>query len=146
MKKATTDYDFITGEQPDSLLVAAGRRLDVACLRSMNVLALQTTAIKHAAYQAVRAEQGHQRWDQRSAELREKLPNFREFSEVCAESWPDQAVEEAAEEMFKSWRQSPDHWQAVTSLNDGWGASMAYCDRRRVWYACMIFTQISSSG
>lgn len=138
MRTSVTDYDF-TDDQPNSKLVVAGRKLDVACLRSTNVLTLQAMAERHAAYQAAKAEQGHQNWDERSKELYAKLPNFREFSEVCAESWPDQSLEDSAEEMYKSWQQSPHHWQAVTSVNDGWGAALAYCQRRRVWYACMIF-------
>lgn len=137
--KRTADYDFITGEQPDSLLVAAGMRLGVASLQSANNLTLQLMAQRHAAFQAAKGEQGHQNWDERVKELYAKLPEFVEFSEVCAESWPDQSVEDSAEEMYKSWRQSPHHWQAVTSKNDGWGYAMAYCDRRRVWYACGVF-------
>lgn len=139
MKKRAIDYDFLTGEQPDSSLVAAGKQLDVACLKSANSLVLQAMAQRHAEYQASRGEQGHQRWDERVKELYAKLPGFSEFSEVCAESWPDQSLDDAAEEMYKSWRQSPHHWAAVTAPNDGWGMSMAYCDRRRVWYACGVF-------
>lgn len=133
------DYDFLTGEQPDSLLVAAGKQLNVASLMSANDLTLQSMAIEHAQYQARLGQQGHQLWDERVKRLYAALPNFGEFAEVCAESWPDQLVEDAAEEMYKSWRQSPGHWEAVTKPNDGWGYAMAFCDRRRVWYACGVF-------
>lgn len=139
MPKGRTDYDFTDDTSPDSLLVAAGLQLSVACLQSVNVLALQSMAIRHAAYQAAKAEQGHQNWDQRVEELRAELPQFHVFSEVCAESWPDQSAEDSSQEMYKSWQQSPHHWEAVTSKNGGWGAAMAFCSRRRVWYACMIF-------
>ena len=141
-----TNYEFTEVDQPDSLLVAAGQQLDVACLRSVNVLALQTMAQRHAAYQAAKGVQGHQLWDDRVKELYAALPKYGEFAEVCAESWPDQTVEDAAVEMFNSWRQSPGHWSAVTSVNAGWGGAMAYCSRRRVWYATMIFAHAGSNG
>jgi hypothetical protein len=141
-----TNYDLVDTEQPDSLLVAAGLKLDVACLQSANLLALQMMAQQHAEYQAIKATQGHQLWDERVKDLYVALPKYGEFAEICAESWPDQSVDDAAAEMYNSWRQSPGHWSAVTSTNAGWGAAMAFCSRRRVWYACMIFAQAGSNG
>jgi hypothetical protein len=141
-----SNYEFTDVGQPDSLLVAAGLKLGVACLQSANLLPLQMMAQQHAEYQAIKATQGHQLWDERVKDLYVALPKYGEFTEVCAESWPDQTIEDAAAEMYNSWRQSPGHWSAVTGANAGWGAAMAFCARRRVWYACAVFAYPNEAG
>jgi hypothetical protein len=74
---------------------------------------LQQAAENHAVYQARIHRQGHQGWEQRVAELRQKMPDCHEFAEVANESWPGQSMNAAAYEMYRSWKLSPGHWSAV---------------------------------
>jgi uncharacterized protein YkwD len=124
------------------LLVTAGRRRGVLTLATgkQNMI-LQSAAQAHARYQAEHRKQGHQHWNTRVTWLRRKMPDCSEHREVCAESWPENIISEAAAEMYKSWRQSPGHWSAVNGRCDFWGYAMAF-GSNGVWYACGIFADL----
>jgi hypothetical protein len=133
----TTDYDFLPPTEPTDadMVIAAGRRINVLSLATgKQHPILQAAAEAHARYQAERCEQGHQHWDDRVKELYRLMPECHEFAEVCAESWPENNREEAAGEMYNSWRQSPGHWSAVNGRCDFWGYAMAI-GSNGVWYA-----------
>lgn len=145
------DYDFLADPSPKlanphRLLIEAGLSLDVRSLTTgANNPILQQAAELHAAYQANLGRQGHFEWQRRSDQLSELLPNCNEFKEVCAESWDWNTLEQAAPEMFNSWKQSPGHWSAIQSTCSFYGAAMALNERQNVWYACMIFANLRSN-
>jgi hypothetical protein len=121
---------------PTSLLLNEGRRLDILSLRGKQHETLQRAAESHAKYQAKIGIQGHQRWDERYAILQSQLPGFR-FSEVCNESWPGQSEEDAAKEMFRSWKLSSGHWATVNGECTYYGYAMVL-GRNGIWYACGV--------
>ena len=135
---------FVTSETrtPNAALVKAGRDLKVKSLMTGKQNAvLQRAAEEHAAYQARVEVQGHQGFEKRVAQLRKLLPDYSEFSEVCNESWQGQSIEDAAKEMYNSWRKSPGHWSAVNGKCDYWGYAMVKGENG-VWYACAIFAKV----
>lgn len=99
---------------------------------------VQRAARQHATYQATVQHQGHQNWDRRVQELQRLHPEIREWKEVANESWPGQNVDDAAREMYHSWRQSSGHWSAVNGRCIYYGYSMVR-GANGVWYACGIF-------
>lgn len=134
------NYNIFDDPTPDEMLRAAGRSLGVGSIVESEYGCnsyIQDWCIHHAQYQASHRRQGHQNWDYRRTQLAERLPRFR-FEEVCAESWNWNTRDEAAVEMFNSWRQSPGHWQLVTAPNKWYGYSMAK-GSNGIWYACGIF-------
>lgn len=102
------------------------------------LLASQTES--HAAYQASITLQGHHHWESRFHAINAKLPGGLLSQEVCAESWPGQPLVEAAIECVDSWRQSPGHWEAVSTRPELFGYDMK-CGRNGVWYAVGIFAR-----
>lgn len=145
-----TDYNFID-KQPEpekqpaiakehQALIDEGKRLRVKSLMTgvMHPV-LQAAAEEHAQYQARLGVQGHQRWQTRVQQLFKLMPDSYEFREVANESWPDQDLGDAAEEMYDSWRQSPGHWGAVNGECSFYGYAMAYNERNKTWYAAGIF-------
>ena len=94
----------------------------------------------HAGHQARITLQGHHNWERRFHAINAQLPGGLVAQEVCAESWPGQNLVEAAEECVRSWRQSPGHWEAVSTRH----ALFAYDMKRGqngVWYAAGIFAR-----
>lgn len=142
-----TDYNFVDPPTPDPtdpnhLLIAAGRAIGVRSLLGTQHEILQAMASDHARYQASVGKQGHQGWSRRYKQLADLMPECSEFKEVCAESWDWNTMEEAAPEMYKSWRQSPGHWSAVNGACDFYGYAMALNEKQNVWYACGIFANL----
>ena len=135
------DYPPRCEESPNAALIQAGRDLKVKSLTTGKQNAfLQQAAEEHAAYQARVKVQGHQGFEKRVAKLRQQLPDYSEFSECAAESWPGQNIEDAAKEMFHSWRQSPGHWSCINGKCDLYGYAMAR-GKNGTWYACAIFAK-----
>ena len=150
-----TDYNFID-EQPEQspelplphrLLIDAGKKLGVKSIATgSHSQILQGMAEEHAAYQAYLGKQGHQRWDERSEVLRKLMPECSEFKEVCAQSWDWNSMEEAAPEMYNSWRQSPGHWSAVNGRCDFWAYAMSFNGNQNLWYATGLFAILRSTN
>ena len=92
----------------------------------------------HASHQASITLQGHHNWNARFHAINAQLPGGLAAREVCAESWPGQRLLEAAEECVHSWRQSPGHWDAVSSRHVLFGYDMKR-GRNGIWYAAGIF-------
>ena len=99
---------------------------------------LATQAESHSQHQAGINLQGHHNWDQRFQDINSELGNGMISREVCAESWPDQRLVEAAEECVHSWWQSSGHWEAVSGQHSCFGYDMKL-GSSGVWYATGIF-------
>lgn len=99
---------------------------------------LASQAESHSQNQAGLNLQGHHNWDQRFQEINAKLGEGMVSREVCAESWPQQHLVEAAEECVHSWRQSPGHWEGVSTKHACFGYDMKL-GTSGVWYATGIF-------
>lgn len=137
-QKPTTPGTVLAVE--NQLLVAAGLKISVKSLKTGKIHSvLQKAAQFHADYQARRGVQGHQNWNSRVKDLYKDVPECGEFKECCAESWDWNTREQAAPEMFNSWRQSPGHWSAINGRCDFWGYAMALNKKQNIWYACAIF-------
>lgn len=103
----------------------------------LNPVLVHETA-KHAAHQASITLQGHHNWDTRFHSINARLPAGFVSREVCAESWPDQSLLDAAIECVHSWRQSPGHWESVSSRHELYAYDMQR-GSNGVWYAVGIF-------
>ena len=103
----------------------------------LNPVLVHETA-KHAAHQASITLQGHHNWDSRFQSINARLPAGFVSREVCAESWPGQSLLEAAIECVDSWRQSPGHWESVSSRHELFAYDMQR-GSNGVWYAVGIF-------
>ena len=103
----------------------------------LNPVLVHETA-KHAAHQASITLQGHHNWDSRFQSINARLPAGFVSREVCAESWPGQSLVEAAIECVDSWRQSPGHWESVSSKHEMFAYDMQR-GSNGVWYAVGIF-------
>jgi hypothetical protein len=100
------------------------------------ILARETES--HAFHQASIALQGHHNWESRFHAINARLPAGLLAQEVCAESWPGQSLVEAADDCVASWRQSPGHWEAVSSRHALFGYDMKR-STGGTWYATGIF-------
>lgn len=124
---------------PERKLIDRGRLEGVQSIKTGRLDdGVQKIARQHAVYQARVQHQGHQNWNQRVLELQRLHPEIREWKEVANESWPGQNVDDAAREMYHSWRQSSGHWSAVNGRCIYYGYSMVL-GANGVWYACGIF-------
>jgi hypothetical protein len=130
---------FLTTLSPDQCLLQEGKAWHVRSIATgqLNDI-LQKAAHEHASYEAHVEKQGHQFWQQRVEKLRRQLSDCSEFSECANESWPDQNMQNAAYEVYKSWKKSPGHWASINGYCDYYGYSMVL-GRNGVWYACAIF-------
>lgn len=149
-KELASDYDFLADTSPPladphRLLIDAGLAIGIKSLTTgQNGPILQQAAEFHAAYQADLGIQGHQNWQRRSDQLRDLMPECSEFKEVANESWPNQDVEAAASEMYRSWKLSEGHWRAVDGHCSFWGYAMSYDERSKRWFACGILAHLRS--
>lgn len=102
------------------------------------LLALET--FRHSRNQANMQLQGHHQWESRFQQIKAQLPGGLVPTEVCAESWPGQQLEDAAVECVRSWRHSSGHWSAVSDNNVYYGYDMKR-GRNGIWYATGIFAR-----
>ncbi|MHC2070185.1 hypothetical protein ACYFX5_22150 [Bremerella sp. T1] len=102
------------------------------------LLALET--FRHSRNQANMQLQGHHQWESRFHQIKAQLPGGLVPTEVCAESWPGQRLEDAAIECVRSWRHSSGHWSAVSDNNVYYGYDMKR-GRNGIWYATGIFAR-----
>ena len=98
---------------------------------------LAEEARSHSQHQASIRRQGHHNWNSRFQRISSRLPGYM-AQEVCAESWPNESLVEAAIECVHSWRQSSGHWSAVRSRHTYWGYDMKRGGN--IWYATGIFS------
>lgn len=97
-------------------------------------------SFRHSRNQASMQLQGHHQWDSRFQQIKSQLPGGLVPTEVCAESWPGQRLEDAAIECVRSWRFSSGHWSAVSDDNTYYGYDMKQ-GRNGIWYATGIFAR-----
>lgn len=95
-------------------------------------------AIDQANRQARLQKQGHHGWNRRFQFINKELPAGYQAVEICAESWPNENMLEAAFEIVHSWRRSPGHWKQVMKHHDYWGYDMSK-GMNGIWYGCGIF-------
>lgn len=100
---------------------------------------LASEARGHSRYQAQIRNQGHHGWGSRVARImgRWGFGGLR-ASEVCAESWPNETLVDAAVDCVDSWRHSPGHWSAVRAQQVKFGYDMKR-GSNGIWYATGIF-------
>ena len=123
----------------DKKLYNVGAELRVRSIQTGEIHPeFQKLAEEHAANQARLQHQGHFGWEQRVAILKKKVPEVHEWKEVVGESHPNQDMDTAAREMYRSWRLSREHWAAVNGYCNYYGCSMRL-GTNNVWYACIIF-------
>ncbi len=101
---------------------------------------LAKEAEQHSLHQAMIQRQGHHNWDRRFRRINAALPAGLVACEVCAESWPDENLVEAAIECVRSWRTSGGHWRAVRTACPVYGYDMKR-GSNGIWYATGIFGQ-----
>ena len=99
---------------------------------------LQKEAQEHSQYQANIRLQGHHRWGTRFRRIVARLPGGMTAREVCAESWPNENLVEAAIECVRCWRFSEGHWSAVRARHRFFGYDMRR-GGNGIWYATGIF-------
>ena len=99
---------------------------------------LASEAESHSLHQASINLQGHHNWESRFLSINARLGGRMVSREVCAESWPQQHLVEAAEECVYSWRQSSGHWEAVNTRHECYGYDMKL-GTNGIWYATGIF-------
>jgi hypothetical protein len=104
-------------------------------------------AIAHAQDQARRQLQGHHNWERRFHELMRQMDGMIP-TEICAESWPEQAndtMKELGYEMFVCWKQSSGHWNCAQKKHRYWGGAMAK-GRNGIWYSCIITADAATAA
>lgn len=101
---------------------------------------LAVATFQHSRLQARMQLQGHHSWDSRFHQLSGNLPGHMLPTEVCAESWPGQNLEDAAVECVRSWRHSSGHWSAVSGDNTYYAYDMKR-GNNGIWYATGIFAK-----
>ncbi|TWT30790.1 hypothetical protein [Blastopirellula retiformator] len=101
---------------------------------------LAVATLQHSRLQARMQLQGHHSWESRFHQLSGQLPGHMLPTEVCAESWPGQNLEDAAIECVRSWRHSSGHWSAVSADNTYYGYDMKR-GNNGIWYATGIFAK-----
>jgi len=99
---------------------------------------LAEEAKTHSDYQASIQVQGHHHWDVRFQRLAGLLPFGLRGREVCAESWPNEPLVDAAVDCVDSWRQSSGHWSAVSANHPAFGYDMRR-GANGIWYATGVF-------
>jgi hypothetical protein len=99
---------------------------------------LAEEAKTHSNYQAAIQVQGHHHWDVRFQRLSTVLPAGLQGREVCAESWPNERLVDAAVDCVDCWRQSSGHWSAVSAHHPVFGYDMRR-GANGIWYATGVF-------
>jgi hypothetical protein len=99
---------------------------------------LADEAKTHSNYQAAIQVQGHHHWEARFQRLSGLLPLGLQGREVCAESWPNERLVDAAVDCVDCWRQSAGHWSAVSASHPVFGYDMQR-GANGIWYATGVF-------
>lgn len=137
------DYDLIGKMTPTELLIEAGRRIGVKSITESQLHEfMMALAERHANEQAKACYQSHNGFNGRASEVMAKFGGGT-VSEIVAESWPNQNENEAAEDAWKDWKQSPGHWREANSPHSYYGYSIAK-GKNNIWYSCGIFVNSAS--
>jgi hypothetical protein len=112
--------------------------MNPASTQGMNLPLLSAEAGSHSGHQAQIQVQGHHNWGQRFQRLTASLPGGLHAREVCAESWPNENMMDAAIDCVDCWRQSPGHWSAVSASHPHYGYDMQR-GSNGIWYATGVF-------
>lgn len=94
-------------------------------------------ATEHSIYQAKTGVLGHQNFGTRSTRISEELEQG-SVSEICAQSWTDEGLFEAAIGCVRAWRNSSGHWSAARKKHTYYGYDMVL-GSNNIWYATGIF-------
>jgi hypothetical protein len=109
-----------------------------ASTQGTNLPVLVAEAGSPSRYQANIRVQGHHFWDRRFQRLIGLLPRGLRAREVCAESWPNEKLVDAAVDCVDCWRQSSGHWSAVRASHPHFGYDMQK-GSNGIWYATGVF-------
>jgi hypothetical protein len=94
-------------------------------------------ATEHSVYQAKRGVLGHQNFGMRSNRISGELEQG-SVSEICAQSWTNEGLFEAAIGCVRAWRNSSGHWSAARKKHTYYGYDMVL-GSNNIWYATGIF-------
>ncbi|MDR2440719.1 MAG: hypothetical protein LBE12_15260 [Planctomycetaceae bacterium] len=94
-------------------------------------------ATEHSIYQAKTGVLGHQNFGTRSTRISEELGQG-SVSEICAQSWTDEGLFEAAIGCVRAWRNSSGHWSAARKKHAYYGYDIVL-GSNNIWYATGIF-------
>jgi hypothetical protein len=94
-------------------------------------------ATDHSVYQAKKGVLGHQNFGTRSNRISGELRQGA-VSEICAQSWTDEGLFEAAIGCVRAWRNSSGHWSAARKKHAYYGYDMIL-GSNNIWYATGIF-------
>jgi hypothetical protein len=94
-------------------------------------------ATDHSVYQAKKGVLGHQNFGTRSTRISGELEQG-SVSEICAQSWTDEGLFEAAIGCVRAWRNSSGHWSAARKKHTYYGYDMVL-GSNNIWYATGIF-------
>jgi hypothetical protein len=94
-------------------------------------------ATEHSVYQAKKSVLGHQNFGARSSRISGELGQG-SVSEICAQSWTDEGLFEAAIGCVRAWRNSSAHWSAARKKHTHYGYDMIL-GSNNIWYATGIF-------
>ncbi|MDR1964021.1 MAG: hypothetical protein LBQ50_09610 [Planctomycetaceae bacterium] len=94
-------------------------------------------ATDHSVHQAKTGVLGHQNFGTRSNRISGELEQG-SVSEICAQSWTDEGLFEAAIGCVRAWRHSSGHWSAARKKHAYYGYDMVL-GSNNVWYATGIF-------
>ncbi|MDR0610873.1 MAG: hypothetical protein LBG58_12235 [Planctomycetaceae bacterium] len=94
-------------------------------------------ATEHSVYQAKKGVLGHQNFGTRSNRISGRLEQG-SVSEICAQSWTDEGLFEAAIGCVRAWRNSSGHWSAARKKHAYYGYDMIL-GSNNIWYATGIF-------
>jgi hypothetical protein len=94
-------------------------------------------ATEHSVYQAKKGVLGHQNFGTRSNRISGELEQG-SVSEICAQSWTDEGLFEAAIGCVRAWRNSSGHWSAARKKHTYYGYDMVL-GANHIWYATGIF-------
>lgn len=94
-------------------------------------------AADHSVYQARVTTLGHQNFGSRSARITSTLGGGG-ASEICAQSWPNEGLYEAAIGCVRAWRSSSGHWSGAKKKHRYYGYDMVR-GRDGIWYATGLF-------
>jgi hypothetical protein len=98
---------------------------------------LTKEATDHSVYQAKTGVLGHQNFGARSVRVVQELGEG-SASEICAQSWSDESLYEAAIGCVRAWRSSSGHWNIARKKHAYYGYDMVL-GRNGVWYATGLF-------
>jgi len=119
---------------PIDAMIEVGKQYPV--MQSKQDSVLMQFAQAHSEHQARIRLQGHHRWESRKYKIQNIVGG--NVEEICAESWYwNITPRDVANDMYKSWSQSPGHWSVVIQKHKAYGVGIAK-GRNGIWYATIL--------